>query len=51
MKNMTMAEFAELWSGPLRTPILDRTNLEARFDNTLRVPPGGGDKDNPITAN
>jgi uncharacterized protein (TIGR03435 family) len=38
--NSTISELAEMLSGPLQTPILDRTGLEGRFDFTLRNPPG-----------
>jgi uncharacterized protein (TIGR03435 family) len=38
--NSTISELAEVLSGPLQTPIIDRTGLESRFDLTLRNPPG-----------
>jgi uncharacterized protein (TIGR03435 family) len=38
--NTTIDELAELVSGPLQSPVLDRTRLTGRFDFTLRNPPG-----------
>ena len=42
-QNVTIAELAEMFSGPLQSPILDRTNLAGLFDFTLKNPPGPRD--------
>jgi uncharacterized protein (TIGR03435 family) len=38
--NSTISELAEFVSGPLQSPILDRTGFAGRFDFTLKNPPG-----------
>lgn len=35
LKNTTMAQFAELISGPLRVPVIDLTRIQGRFDINL----------------
>lgn len=39
-QNTTISELAEVLSGPLQIPVLDRSGLQGRFDFTLKTPNG-----------
>jgi uncharacterized protein (TIGR03435 family) len=39
VRSMTLGEFAELASGPLQAPVLNRTGLNSRFDFALNLTP------------
>jgi len=42
--NTTMEQLADLLSGPLKTPVVDRTGVEGRFDFPIRLEKGDPDE-------
>ena len=44
LQNTTMEQLADLLSGPLKTPVVDRTGVEGRFDFPIRLEKGDPDE-------